>query len=110
MAVWRTRAYDLFGFKAGEYSSARGKIELLADLIVMAQRAGAENDGDLLDRIAEYVRWAARQKADDLQSAVDLAFFLPMFRDAKIQELFRDRFPGELVAEKNRLLMNESDV
>lgn len=109
MAVWRTKAYDLFGFKAGDYSFARGIIELFADLIVMAQRAGRENDGDLLDRIATYVCWAAAQNADGLQSAVDLAFFLPMFRDPELRDLFQGRIPKELIAEKSRLLMNKSD-
>ena len=84
MAVWRTRAYDTFGFSAGDYSFSRGKTELFADLVVMAARAGDSGDTDLLDRIADYVCWAASQTADGLLSAVDLAFFLPVIRDRKL--------------------------
>lgn len=109
MAAWRTKAFDLFGFKAGDYSFAHGKITLFADLVVMARRAGAEDDCRLLDRITKYVCWAAAQSSHQLSSAVDLAFFLPMFRDPKLLDLFQGRLPDELLAEKSRQLFGESD-
>ena len=110
MAVWRRRAYETFGFTAGDYSYSRGKIELFADLVVMAQRAGNEGDVDLLDRIAEYACWAAAQTADDLQSAVDLAFFLPVVRDAELTRILRGRIPAQLFDEKLHLLGEHSNV
>jgi hypothetical protein len=61
MAAWRTKAYALFGFKPGSYSSARGKVDLFADLVVLASRALAEGDDELVARIVHYVCWAASQ-------------------------------------------------
>ncbi len=110
MAVWRKKAYDLFGFQAGDYSFSHGKIDLFADIIFMAKRAGRFEDDELLDRIASYVTWASAQKADGVQSSVDLAFFLPMFRDPEILDLFRSRLPTDLLEDKARMLVDDSDV
>ena len=46
MAVWRTKAYGRFGFKAGDYSYARGKAELFADLVEMASRMSTRFPSD----------------------------------------------------------------
>jgi hypothetical protein len=32
MAIWRTKAYEMFGFAAGAYSYTHGVVELFADL------------------------------------------------------------------------------
>lgn len=109
MAVWRTRAYETFGFSAGDYSYSHGKTELFADLVVMAARADDSADSDILDHIADYVCWAASQTADGLQSAVDLAFFLPVIRDDKLTALMRGRIPIDLFDAKVALLTEHTD-
>jgi hypothetical protein len=108
MAAWRTKAYALFGFEAGTYSFARGKIDLFADLVAMASKALARGDEELMRRIAEYVTWAASQNSDQLVSAVDLAFFLPAFRDPALCTELRRRLPQQLFAGKWRQLMEEA--
>jgi hypothetical protein len=105
MAAWRTKAYALFGFEPGSYSSARGKVDLFADLVGMARRALAGGDEELLGRIAGYVTWAARQPSEGLASAVDLAFFLPVFRDAALCAGLRGRVPEDLFSDKWQALM-----
>ena len=56
-----------------------------------------------------YVQWAAAQKAaDGLASAVDLAFFLPAFRDSELTTELKARLPAELISEKWRVLMEET--
>ena len=72
MAAWRKKAYALFGFEPGEYSFAQGKVDLFADLVAMAETAIAQDDEEMLDRITEYVCWAANQTADDVASAVQM--------------------------------------
>lgn len=107
MAVWRTNACELFGFAVDEHSYARGKVELFADLLQLA--ANSANDPQTLDRIAEYVTWAMQQSSDELASAVDLAFLLPMFRDEGIYDLLRRRFPPELLETKRALLLDDTE-
>src|SRR4051812_14643001 len=105
MAAWRTKAYDEFGLKPGSYSHASGKVHLLADLAVLARAALRDGDDVLLARILGYVRWAASQRnAGGLASAVDLAFFLPLFRDPGSSALLRGRLPDQLLSEKWDLL------
>ena len=73
----------------------------------MARRAGTEDDDDLLNRIAKYVCWAAAQTDNELQSAVDLAFFLRIFRDPELLDLFKGHIPNELIAQESRQLFDE---
>jgi hypothetical protein len=105
MAVWRTKACELFGFPAIHHSYDRGKIELFAGLFHLAENSA--DDSDTVDQIADYVSWASAQTADELTSAVDLAFLHPMFRDTRIHNLFRDRFSLELLVSKRAVLMDE---
>lgn len=105
MAVWRTKACEMFGFPANQHSYARGKVELFADLVHLASKL--ETAPQTLDLIAEYVTWAAEQASDDLASAVDLAFFLPMFRDKRLYDLFRTRLSSELLATKRSILVGD---
>ena len=108
MAAWRSRACEAFGFPPGSYSYARGKVELLADLLALARRAARDGNAATLDRVLSYVRWAAVQKgADDLQSAVDLAFFLPAFRDPELRAVLEAHLPEGLFSERWRVLMEE---
>lgn len=108
MAVWRTKACETFGFAANRHSFARGKIELFADLVHLASKSA--DDPETLDRIAEYVVWAADQTSEELASAVDLAFFLPMFRDQRIYQLLHQRFPSDLLATKRTLLLDDTEA
>ena len=68
-----------------------------------------EDDEEQLSRITEFVIWAAAQRSDELASALDLAFFLPVFRDPELREHLENRIPEMLFSEKRRLLMNDSD-
>src|SRR5437773_6807568 len=108
MAAWRKKAYALFGFEPGEYSFAQGKVDLFADLVAMAETAIAQDDEEMLDRITEYVCWAANQTADDVASAVDLAFFLPAFRSPALLSEIRRRVPESLFLEKRGLLIEQA--
>ena len=107
MAVWRTKACDMFGFAVNQHSYAGGKTELFADLLVMASESS--DDADTLDRIAEYVAWAAEQTSEQLQSAVDLAFILPMLRDDNVRNLLEHRFSPDFVVAKRELLLDGTD-
>ena len=107
MAVWRTKACDMFGFEANRHSYSSGKIELFADLLHIAARS--HEDPRLLDRIVEYVTWATEQTSDELASAVDLAFLLPMFRNPDIYKPLVHRFSPELLATKRAMLMDDTD-
>lgn len=109
MAVWRTKACELFGFNPAEYSFAHGKKELFADLIQFARDAGCAQDEAVLNRISDYVTWASRQKSEELASVVDLAFFLPVFRDPTLHELFRHRLNPDLLNSKWSLLMENAN-
>lgn len=110
MSAWRTRAYEAFGFHSGSYSHARGKVDLLADLLVLASQAVRDGDEATLDRVLAYVRWAADQKrADGLQSALDLAFFLPAFRDPDLRVLLETRLSEPLFTLKWQMLKEEPD-
>ena len=94
MAVWRTRAYETFGFAPGAYSFASGKVDLMSDLLDYARNALHNGDSTMLHRVLSYVEWAAAQNcSDDLQSAVDLAFFLPAFRDPQVCTELEARLP-----------------
>ena len=97
----------MFGFPANEHSYARGKIELFADLLQLA--ANSADDPVTLDRIAKYITWATAQNSDELVSAVDLAFLLPMFRDERIHDLLRDRLAPEMMASKRAILMDDTE-
>ena len=108
MAAWRTRAYEAFGFRPGSYSYARGNVDLLAALLDMLRRAAQTGDEEAISRVLGYVQWAATQQgADRLSSVVDLAFFLPAFRDPNACALLKARLPEALVSEKWRVLMEE---
>jgi hypothetical protein len=109
MATWHKKACALFGFKPGSYSFARGKVEI-ADLASKAKEAVAAGDDDLLGRILEYATWAAIQQSDQLASAVDLGFFLPVFRDRAMRDEIACHIPAELFAAKWRALMEEPAV
>jgi hypothetical protein len=104
MAVWRTKAYNLFQLRNGAYSYRNGKVDLFADLVEAARNADASQDDELLDRIAEYVCWANAPHSDELRSAVDLAFFLPVLRNRDLRELFRGRIRDELLLDKTEAL------
>ena len=107
MAVWRTKACDMFGFAANKHSFAHGKVELFADLLHLA--AQSSDDTETLNRIAEYVSWATEQSSDELASAVDLAFFLPMFRNDRIHKLLNHRFSPDLLDAKRLLLLDDTE-
>jgi hypothetical protein len=89
-------------------SYARGKVDLFADLVVLARCAIRDDDDILLGRILAYVHWAATQNAAKLSSAVDLAFFLPVFRDPELCAHLAGRLPHGFVSAKWRLLMENS--
>jgi hypothetical protein len=107
MAIWRTKACDLFGFKAGAYCSARGKVDLFADLVEMIKSAIAQHDESLLNRVVDYVYWAASQKSEELTSAVDLAFLLPAFQDVTLCSELKKRLAKEMFSAKWRVLIEE---
>ncbi|MEI7781313.1 MAG: hypothetical protein WCJ18_05235 [Planctomycetota bacterium] len=82
--------------------------ELFRDLFVIAKRATCEKDEQELLRVLSYVQWAAAQHgADELASAVDLAFFLPGFRDPEMRMMLDSRLPSALFAEKWQALMED---
>jgi hypothetical protein len=107
MAVWRTKAYELFDLKHGAFSFGHGKIELFADLVERARQALRDNDDVSLKRVVEYVTWAAAQKSDHLASGVELAFFLPVFRDPPLYAQLKKHFSAQLLEQKWQLLMVE---
>ena len=79
-----------------------------AELIHLA--SSSADDSKTLDRIVEYVTWAAGQTSDELASAVDLAFFLPMFREKRIYQMLQQRFPPDLLATKTKLLLEDNEA
>lgn len=107
MAVWRTKACSLFGFKPGDYSFKQGKVDLFADLVAMADKAIRDGNEPLVARIIEYVTWAEAQDSDELDSVVDLAFFLPVFRDPWLSGQLQSRIPQQLFSKKWRLLVED---
>lgn len=109
MAVWRTKAYELFKLRPGAYSFAHGKRDLFADLVDLARESVRDGNTQTLDLIIEYVTWAATQKSDDLASVVDLAFFLPVFRDPLLCARLKRHVPESLFAEKWELLMEPTE-
>jgi len=107
MAEWRKRACALFGHNPGQYSYSRGKVDLLADLVEKAKEAIRLEDEETLVKICDYVCWGAEQKSEQLESAVDLAFFLPVLRDHKLCDEIKKRIPPRLFSEKQRILSND---
>lgn len=108
MAVWRTKAYELFNLKAGDYSFREGKRVLFADLVDWARAAVLDDNKEMLRRIAAYVTWANQQNSDDLASVVDLAFFKRLFRDDELCARLKPYFPEHFVDEKRHLLSPQS--
>jgi hypothetical protein len=106
MAAWRKKAYETFEFPPGSYSHRRGKVELFGDLLEMAKQAMRSGNEELLRRIGRYVIWADSQTSDELASALDLAFFLPLLRDSVFLSHIENWIPSEMVAKKRRLLTN----
>ena len=109
MAVWRTKAYELFGFKPGSYSTSRGKFLLFDDLVAMARRALLAGDQGMLRRIVDYVSWTDRQTSDKLVAALEGYFLLPIFRDSELCTLLRPYFPQDFFLRKWRILMVAPD-
>lgn len=107
MVVWRTKAYSTFDLTPGSYSYAAGKLGLFGDMVEWARVAVDIDDKVQIRKIVDYVVWAAGQNSDELASVVDLAFFLPIFRDAHLSAQLMPHFPLELVAEKRRILMED---
>jgi hypothetical protein len=107
MAIWRTKAYSVFGLKQGDYSYKSGMRDLFADLVSWARSANRDNNHELLGKIVAYVTWAARQNSDELVSVVDLAFFMPVFRDSALSSQLQQHFSQDLFAEKRQLLLDE---
>ena len=104
MAIWRTKAYEMFSFAAGEYSSTRGVVDLFADLRVMAQRAAKADDSALLDRIFHYALWADEQtNAGHLRSAADIEFFMRLFDNPILASAAAKRMPPQLLGEKRAM-------
>lgn len=66
-----------------------------------------EDNAESLKKIIDYVSWAAAQDSDDLASVVDLAFFLPVFRDASLSSQLREHFSPQLFSDKWLLLMEQ---
>ncbi len=106
--AWRKRAYELFGFEPGSYSFAHGKVSLFEDLREMAKLAAETRDSALLDRIFEYVSWADQQNAENLRSAADVVFFIPLFNDEALLREASMRLPPATLAAK-RALVQESN-
>ncbi|MBI1337580.1 MAG: hypothetical protein GC164_11525 [Phycisphaera sp.] len=105
MAEWRKKAYAMFGFKRGDYSSRWGVASLFSDLYEMAIKATDEGDRERLDRIFEYALWADGQNAENLRSAADINFFMPSLRHTGLAEEAEHRLTPELMEEKRSLLI-----
>ena len=100
----------MFGFRPGAYSYAHGKVALFEDLRVMATRAVADRDSELLDRIFEYVVWADRQNAENLRSTADLVFFIPMLADKALLREATARVPPSVLVAKRALVRDERSM
>lgn len=107
--VWRKKAYDMFGFKAGSHSYAHGKVGLFADLFEMVKQAARDSDAELLDRIFEYVLWADQQDAENLRSASDISFFFPMLKDASLVHEAEKRLPHDVIESRRAMTMESAD-
>ncbi|HWB20907.1 MAG TPA: hypothetical protein VG711_11445 [Phycisphaerales bacterium] len=103
MSEWRKKAYEMFGFESGAYSYSQGKTQLFADLFEMARKASTTCDSSRLDRVFEFVMWANQQTAENLRSAADIVFFIPLFRDAALLHEAQSRLPEPLLTSKRRL-------
>ena len=108
MATWRKKACSEFGFEPARYSYRRGKVELFRDLVEMARCAANADDAVAMKHIADYVSWAAAQKSPELDSAVDLAFLLPLFQDSELLATLRPYFSESLLVGKWQVLMEAS--
>ena len=104
MAVWRTKACELFGFERDAYSHAHGVVALFDNLHHMARRASNVGDRQLLDRIFQYATWADAQTAENLRSAADIMFFGPILRDPQLASEAKARLPEALLSAKSHLL------
>ena len=83
----------------------------MADLADMLRQAAGDGDAVTVARVATYVCWAASHTNDEgLQSAIDLAFFLPAFRNPELLALLIRYFPDDLIREKWSLLMEEPNL
>ncbi len=98
----------MFGLRPGSYSFSNGKVALFDDLREMAKAAVDAQDSAQLDRIFEYVIWADQQNAENLRSAVDISFFIPLFSDEGLLSEASKRLPCEMLTAK-RALATETD-
>jgi hypothetical protein len=101
MAVWRTKACEMVGYKPGTFSYKHGVVEVADTLHYALARAVREGDQDLAARVFDYAVWADAQKnAGHLRSAVDILFFIKLFRDPAMEALAEKYLPPELLKEK----------
>jgi hypothetical protein len=101
MAVWRTKACEMFGYKPGTFSYYHGVVEVADTLYSELVRAVRDGDEAIVARIFEYARWAdAQESAGHLRSAVDILFFMKLFRDPAIESVAAKYLPSELLDEK----------
>ena len=101
MAVWRTKACEMFGYKPGTFSYKHGVVDVADTLHYALARAIREGDEALASRVFEYAQWAdAQTNAGHLRSAVDILFFIKLFRDPAMEALALKHLPPELLKEK----------
>ena len=108
MAAWRTKAYTMFQLNPGDYSYREGKRGLFTNLVDWARQAIDEKNSIQLNKIVEYVIWAEQQNSYELNSSIDLCFFLPVLKDTTLSESILQHFPAELIARvQDRIFDNE---
>lgn len=108
MAAWRTKAYSMFDLKPGDYSYREGKRGLFTNLAEWAQQAAHEKDSIKLHKIVEYVVWAEQHCSYELNSSIDLCFFLPLLKDPILSESILQHFPDELVARVHKRIFDDN--
>lgn len=104
MAAWRTRAYDTFGIRPGSYSFREGKRDLFRDLVDWSRKAIQANDVDQIRKICDYVSWADSLHNDELDSVIDIAFFLQVFEDRELRSALEPFFSPDLITRMDKRL------
>ncbi len=104
MAVWRTKACEMFGYKPGTFSYQTGVVDVADTLYCALARGIRDDDEALIARVFEYALWAdAQQDAGHLRSAVDILFFMKLFHDPAIEDAAARYLPTDLLNEKRAM-------
>jgi hypothetical protein len=100
--LWRVKAVEMFGYRPAHFLTVLDVTQTLYERL--AESAGVGGDERLAGRVFEYALWAdAQVGAEDLRSAIDIDFFIRLFRYPTLAKVAERHMPPDLLEEKRAM-------